>query len=91
MRRARCSPSEIYEPRRPPRVLLNAPDWVFLDEATSALDADMEKRVYGLLAERLPHTTVVSVLHRPELAAYHTRHLRLATTGHGGSSLQAAR
>lgn len=72
------------------RVLLNAPDWVFLDKATSTLDDDMEKRVYDLLAERLPRTTVVSILHRPELAAYHTRHLRLAPTDHGSSALRAA-
>lgn len=72
------------------RVLLNAPDWVFLDKATSALDEEMERRVYGLLAERLPRTTVITVAHRPEVAAYHTRRWTLAPTAHGTSALEAA-
>jgi vitamin B12/bleomycin/antimicrobial peptide transport system ATP-binding/permease protein len=72
------------------RVLLNEPDWVFLDKATSALDEEMEKRVYALLAERLPRTTVISVAHRPEVAAYHTRRWTIAPNAHGTASLQAA-
>ncbi len=72
------------------RVLLNEPDWVFLDKATSALDEEMEKRVYALLAERLPHATVISVAHRPEVAAYHTRHWTIAPNAEGRASLQAA-
>jgi vitamin B12/bleomycin/antimicrobial peptide transport system ATP-binding/permease protein len=72
------------------RVLLNVPDWVFLDKATSALDDDMEKRVYALLAERLPRATVISIVHRPEVAAYHTRRWTIAPTDHGTASLQAA-
>ena len=72
------------------RVLLNAPDWVFLDKATSALDEAMERRVYALLAERLPRTTVISVAHRPEVATYHTRRWTLSPTDHGPSSLRAA-
>ncbi len=59
------------------RVLLNRPDWVFLDEATSALDEEMEQRLYALLRERLPATTLVSIAHRPAVAAFHARRLRL--------------
>ncbi len=72
------------------RVLLNAPDWVFLDKATSALDADTERRVYALLAERLPHATIVSVAHRPEVAAYHTRRWSVLPDARGTSALEAA-
>lgn len=71
------------------RVLLHEPDWVFLDKATSALDEDMEKRVYELLAEQLPHATVVSVAHRPEVADYHTRRWTLVP-GVGGVALRTA-
>ena len=55
------------------RVLLNKPDWLFLDEGTSALDIASEARVHRLLSERLPHTTVVSVAHRLEVARFYTR------------------
>lgn len=66
------------------RVLLNRPDWIFLDEATSALDEDMERRLYAMLRERLPRATLVSIAHRPAIAAFHTRRLRLAP-GIGGA------
>jgi putative ATP-binding cassette transporter len=72
------------------RVLLNEPDWVFLDKATSELDESMEKRVYELLAEKLPKSTVISVAHRPSLLPYHTRFWRLSPRDYGPASLQAA-
>jgi putative ATP-binding cassette transporter len=72
------------------RVLLNEPDWVFLDKATSELDEGMEKRVYELLAARLPRSTVLSVAHRPSLMPYHTRFWKLSPHDHGPASLQAA-
>jgi putative ATP-binding cassette transporter len=72
------------------RVLLHEPDWVFLDKATSALDEAMEKRVYELLAERLPRATIVSVAHRPEVARYHARRWTLAPGDDGVIALQAA-
>jgi putative ATP-binding cassette transporter len=65
------------------RVLLNRPDWLFLDEATSALDEDMEQRMYGLLRERLPGTTLVSIAHRPTVAAFHDLRLTLAPSADG--------
>jgi putative ATP-binding cassette transporter len=71
------------------RVFLHEPDWVFLDKATSALDEEMEKQVYALLAERLPRTTVVSVAHRPEVAAYHGRRWTFVPQP-GGVALQTA-
>jgi vitamin B12/bleomycin/antimicrobial peptide transport system ATP-binding/permease protein len=59
------------------RVFLHRPDWLFLDEATSALDEDTERALYALLHERLPDATVISVAHRPAVAAFHRRHLTM--------------
>ena len=57
------------------RALLYRPDWLFLDEATAALpDADQD-RLYRLLKERLPDTTLVSIGHREALAAHHDQRL----------------
>lgn len=60
------------------RALLNRPDWLFLDEATASLDEATEAHLYALVRERLPHTTLVSIAHRPTVAAYHDRSWRLA-------------
>jgi putative ATP-binding cassette transporter len=54
------------------RVLLHEPDWLFLDKATSALDELTERRVFELLAARLPRATVVSVTQKP-VPGYHQR------------------
>jgi len=59
------------------RALLNAPDWLFLDEATASLDEATEAHLYTLIAPRLPHTALVSIAHRPSVAAYHDRSWRL--------------
>jgi len=55
--------------------LLVRPDWLFLDEATASLDPEAEASLYGLLRERLPATAIVSIAHRPAVAAFHQRHL----------------
>jgi putative ATP-binding cassette transporter len=72
------------------RVLLNEPEWVFLDMATSELDEAMERRVYQLLAERLPRSTVISVARRTSLEAYHTRRWRLTAHDGAPATLEAA-
>jgi putative ATP-binding cassette transporter len=72
------------------RVLLHRPDWIFLDEATSALDEETERRAYQLLAERLPHASVVSAAHRPIVAQYHARRWSLVPGAEGRSSLRVA-
>ncbi|HXH02789.1 MAG TPA: ABC transporter ATP-binding protein/permease, partial [Candidatus Competibacteraceae bacterium] len=59
------------------RALLQKPDWLFLDEATSALDEATERQLYQVLSERLPDTTVISIGHRPTLAAFHCRRLHI--------------
>ncbi len=59
------------------RALLLQPDWLFLDEATASLDTEAEARFYTLLRERLPNTALISIAHRPAVAEYHERRLRL--------------
>ena len=59
------------------RALLLKPGWLFLDEATASLDPEAEARFYALLKERLPGTTLVSIAHRPTVAQYHQRALRV--------------
>jgi vitamin B12/bleomycin/antimicrobial peptide transport system ATP-binding/permease protein len=68
------------------RALLAKPDWLFLDEATSAMDEDMEHAVYGILREKLPGATIVSIGHRSTLARYHKRHLAMTPTESGAYS-----
>jgi putative ATP-binding cassette transporter len=72
------------------RVLLNEPAWVFLDLATSELDDATERRVYALLAERLPRSTVVSVVHRRAAEAAHSRRWHIAPAPGTPATLQAA-
>jgi vitamin B12/bleomycin/antimicrobial peptide transport system ATP-binding/permease protein len=63
------------------RALLHAPHYLFLDEATASLDEASEAALYGLLAEKLPTTTIVSIGHRSTLEAFHERHVVLAREG----------
>jgi putative ATP-binding cassette transporter len=53
------------------RALLAKPDWIFLDEATASLDPDAEEDMYHILKQRLPNATLVSIAHRPSVAAFH--------------------
>lgn len=53
------------------RALLYRPDWLFLDEATASLRDEDQRRLYALLQERLPATTLVSIGHRENLAEHH--------------------
>ncbi|HET6234762.1 MAG TPA: ABC transporter ATP-binding protein/permease [Acetobacteraceae bacterium] len=67
------------------RALLAKPDWLFLDEATASLDPEAEAHLYRILKERLPGTTIVSIAHRPSVAAFHAKHLVLEREqGHPG-------
>ena len=57
------------------RALLAKPAWIFLDEATASLDPSAEAHLYRTLRERLPSATLVSIAHRPSVAALHDRAL----------------
>jgi len=72
------------------RALLAKPDWLLLDEATSALDEAAEKKIYELIAERLPNTTVVSIGHRSSLTPLHDRFLTLVASESGAHRIVEA-
>ena len=59
------------------RLLLHMPDIVVLDEATSALDEKSQDRMMEMLTKELPNATIVSVAHRVELEAFHSRKIVL--------------
>src|SRR5438552_10602535 len=65
------------------RALLHAPQYLFLDEATASLDEPSEAKLYRLLREKLPATTIVSIGHRSTLEAFHERNVMLAPDGDG--------
>ena len=58
------------------RILLHKPDIVVLDEATAALDPKSQVQLMELLVDQ-PHLTLLSVGHRPELEAFHSRKIEL--------------
>ena len=63
------------------RALLHRPQYLFLDEATASLDEASEAALYGLLKEKLPATTIVSIGHRSTLEAFHQRNVVLVRDG----------
>jgi putative ATP-binding cassette transporter len=71
------------------RALLHRPQWLFLDEATASLDEEAEANLYGLLKEKLPGTTIVSIGHRKALAQFHRRQWRIERGGETGTLVTA--
>ncbi|WP_096698407.1 ABC transporter ATP-binding protein/permease [Polaromonas sp. AER18D-145] len=71
------------------RVLLKKPAWLFADEATSALDEDAEKILYErLLAQtRQAGGAIVSIAHRPTVAAFHGKRWELEKLPEGAPAL----
>jgi vitamin B12/bleomycin/antimicrobial peptide transport system ATP-binding/permease protein len=63
------------------RALLRKPAWLFLDEATSAIDTASEDQLYQTLLRLLPDTTIVSIAHRENLAAFHNRQFMFHPNG----------
>jgi vitamin B12/bleomycin/antimicrobial peptide transport system ATP-binding/permease protein len=59
------------------RLLLHSPDIVVLDEATSALDEKSQDKMMDIVIKELPKATIVSVAHRVELEAFHSRKIVL--------------
>jgi len=70
------------------RVLLKKPKWVFADEATSALDVAAEETLYGRLKAltREGGGALVSIAHRPAVAAFHDTRWTL-TKNEGGPAM----
>jgi vitamin B12/bleomycin/antimicrobial peptide transport system ATP-binding/permease protein len=59
------------------RLLLHNPDIVVLDEATSALDEKSQDKMMETVIRELPKATIISVAHRAELEAFHSRKVTL--------------
>jgi putative ATP-binding cassette transporter len=59
------------------RLLLHNPDIIVLDEATSALDEKSQDKMMKMVTKELPKATIVSVAHRAELEAFHSRKIVL--------------
>ncbi|RWG76767.1 MAG: ABC transporter ATP-binding protein/permease [Mesorhizobium sp.] len=59
------------------RLLLHSPDIVVLDEATSALDEKSQDQMMETVIRELPKVTIISVAHRAELEAFHSRKITL--------------
>ncbi|TIW30589.1 MAG: ABC transporter ATP-binding protein/permease, partial [Mesorhizobium sp.] len=57
--------------------LLHSPDIIVLDEATSALDEKSQDKMMETVIHELPDVTIISVAHRAELEAYHSRKITL--------------
>ena len=57
------------------RVLLKKPQWIFADEATSALDVEAENTLYKrlLASVLLAKGAIISIAHRPSVAAFHNQ------------------
>ncbi len=75
------------------RVFLKKPAWLFADEATSALDEAAEKTLYErLLAQtRQAGGAIVSIAHRPAVAAFHDKRWELEKLPEGAPALYALR
>ncbi|MCA0029280.1 ABC transporter ATP-binding protein/permease [Mesorhizobium sp. B263B2A] len=68
------------------RLLLHRPDIVVLDEATSALDEKSQDTMMMTVIRELPDVTIISVAHRAELEAFHSRKITLERR-EGGAKL----
>jgi len=72
------------------RAFLKQPRWLFVDEASSALDEDAERTLYQRLRERVAaqNGALVSIAHRPGVAAFHEQQWRLTGDPTGGQGLR---
>ena len=75
------------------RVLLKKPRWIFADEATSALDEAAEKTIYQklLASVRSARGSLVSIAHRPTVAAFHGKLWELEQLPEGAPALYRLR
>jgi putative ATP-binding cassette transporter len=70
------------------RVLLKRPQWIFADEATSALDEAAEKTLYAKLLAQTQQAggALVSIAHRPSVAAFHSQRWELEKAPAGAAA-----
>ena len=70
------------------RVLLKKPRWIFADEATAALDESAEKILYGRLQAHVSAAQggIVSIAHRPSVAAFHNRQWEMVRSAEGANA-----
>jgi putative ATP-binding cassette transporter len=70
------------------RVLLKKPTWIFADEATSALDEAAENSVYKTLLAHVERAqgALISIAHRPSVAAFHNRRWTLERQPEGAQA-----
>lgn len=75
------------------RVLLKKPAWLFADEATSALDEDAEKTLYERLLAQTKQAggAIVSIAHRPTVAAFHGTRWELEKQPEGSPAMYELR
>ncbi len=66
------------------RILLHRPNVIVLDEATASLDSHSADYLMKLLCREFEDATVLSVGHRPELEAFHSRKIFLKRVRGGG-------
>ena len=73
------------------RVLLKKPTWIFADEATAALDEAAEKTLYTRLQAHIAQVKggMVSIAHRPTVAAFHSTQWMLVKQDDGSPALYA--
>jgi putative ATP-binding cassette transporter len=71
------------------RVLLKQPHWIFADEATSALDEAAEQILYARLLAQTQQRggALVSIAHRPSVAAFHDKLWALEKRPEGAGAL----
>ncbi|MEY4979649.1 MAG: hypothetical protein RLZZ352_1919 [Pseudomonadota bacterium] len=72
------------------RAFLKKPRWLFVDEATSALDASAEATLYERLKTVVlrENGALVSIAHRPTVAAFHQQCWRVVAGSGTGSRYQ---
>ena len=75
------------------RVFLKTPIWVFSDEATSALDVETEETLYKRMLSLVnkAHGAMISIAHRPSVAAFHDTTWTLERQAEGAPALYAVR
>ena len=71
------------------RVLLKNPQWVLADEATSALDESTEHTLYQRLLALVKANggALISIAHRPSVAAFHAQRWTLEKQAAGSAAL----